>query len=310
LKVFKSLALFVSLSAAADADYSQNGDDWTGICATGSTQSPVIIPHAVANTPTADMIAASKGRLIVGYARPTDPEVFSVTYKQNEIDIVPVMTEGATFRHTMGVGDKVYNLIDIHLHAAAEHPISTADSTTDVGSRGAGEIHFVYANEASQPQLVIGYILETDASLTTNNDFFKAMQLEKLYAEGATVEGAHEVTVTLPAGGPNQLVKSAEFAANKETFPFITYPGSLTTPPCTEGITFYLARASISTEDAKALAQLTANAEGKGTYRNAQPLNGREFSVFQMELPTATADGATSLISVSLAASVLIAVFA
>lgn len=105
---------------------------------------------------------------------------------------------------------KPYKLKQFHFHAKSEHKID--------GSQSPVEIHFVHQNESNGTLLVLGVML--DGSGSDNAGIAK-------YLSSLPTEKMKEMATTISID-PNLL-----FPASKK---YYNYTGSLTTPPCSQGL--------------------------------------------------------------------------
>lgn len=96
------------------------------------------------------------------------------------------------------------DLVQMHFHAGSEHTVD--------GDRFAAEFHFVHADDRGA-LTVVGVLAERGA----HNPAYDS------YVAGATAGTGRESTVDVEAMLPDDRS-------------FVTYDGSLTTPPCTEGV--------------------------------------------------------------------------
>lgn len=116
-----------------------------------------------------------------------------------------------------------YTLLQIHFHSPSEHQIG--------GGFYDSEAHFVHAS-AGGDILVIAVLLEESASSihNTNNSF-----LNQFWKNGAYFDAEYYSTTPLNP-------YTSFLPASRSYF---TYTGSLTTPPCTEGVTWIIFEQSI-----------------------------------------------------------------
>lgn len=141
-------------------------------------------------------------------------------------------------------GEK-YNLHQIHFHESSEHTIN--------GIRYPMEIHFVHLNKENKIA-VLGVMVQEGIS----NPAFEFLEKYLPVAKDETKE------INMP------LDLNLCFPENKD---YYSYSGSLTTPPCTEGVSWFVFKEPITislqqVEDLKALMPLN-------NYRNEQKLYDR-----------------------------------
>lgn len=120
---------------------------------------------------------------------------------------------------TMTSGDMTFNLIQIHFHTPSEHAIS--------GKRYPLTGHFVHATEGGKLG-VLGVMFEEGAANAELAKILDAAPSEK--SDPQTVEGAMI--------DPNGMLP-----ADRAVY---RYMGSLTTPPCSEGVNWHVLRAPIT----------------------------------------------------------------
>jgi len=165
----------------------------------------------------------------------------------------------------------VFTPLQFHFHAPSEHSVD--------GNLYDLEVHFVhyYADTDYSLGAVIGVFFDRSAG-DFDNDFLTAF-----WADGDEVD-----------------VNVASFLSNVDFSEYWNYPGSLTTPPCTEGIKWTVIKdvQPISEAQLKKFTELWADnadwASGKGNNRVVQPLNDRTLYF--------KSTGATGLAAASLAA--------
>jgi carbonic anhydrase len=195
--------------------------DWA-LCANGLEQSPIDLANAV------------KTRLpAVDLDRPGEGEFEVLT----QASVVDALDNGHTIQVNSKTGEKLtvdgkaYALLQFHFHAPSEHTVD--------GRHLPMEMHFVH--QADDGALaVVGVLVEEGAPNPG---------VAPLWAQLAEVPGT-ETTVEL----------RAEFA--EPVFPdvgsgFYHYVGSLTTPPCSEGVLWYV-RKTFTTLSKEQIAEFTA----------------------------------------------------
>jgi carbonic anhydrase len=230
-----------------------NGPDFWGsinsewaLCAEGFEQSPIDLANAV------------KTRLpAVDLDRPGEGE-FEVLTQANVVD---ALDNGHTIQVNSKTGEKltvdgkVYALLQFHFHAPSEHTVD--------GEHYPMEMHFVHQAEDGA-LAVLGVLVEEGAPNPG---------VAPLWAQLAEAPGT-ETTVEL----------RAEFA--EPVFPdagsgFYHYVGSLTTPPCSEGVQWYV-RKTFTTLSKEQIAEFTAVYDHNN--RPVQALNER--TLYLDENPT------------------------
>lgn len=181
----------------------------------------------------------------------TDP-VFSY-----EVTSAVVINNGHTVQansaegNTLTIGDATFPFAQIHFHAPSEHTID--------GVQAAAEVHFVHKTEDGKLAVVGVLIEEGDADNTAWAPFVAALDV----AEGEERETEIDWLSMLP-----------------ESRLTIRYSGSLTTPPCTEGVQWLLMSEPVTLS----AAQIDAfTAAYEGNFRPVQPLNGRTVEIDSSE---------------------------
>ena len=114
--------------------------------------------------------------------------------------------------------------MQFHFHSPSEHTINGKDFDA--------EVHFVHRNEDNPDELlVIGVLLDTDSAHWKSADsFFGHFKFDEW-----SVWTKREET-------ENLKINIKKFLEKIEDKHFFHYDGSLTTPPCTEGVKWYVMR--------------------------------------------------------------------
>lgn len=199
-----------------------------------------------------DFMACAEGRMQspIDISEPAagDGGTAAFDYRNRALELV---NNGHTIQINIG-GDSVatlagrrYTLLQFHFHSPSEHTVG--------GRHYDMEAHFVHQDDSGK-LAVVGLLIETGGTnevLQAIWDHLPAEQETKTVA-GVSVNAA----ALLPA--------SRDFTA---------YAGSLTTPPCSEGVAWFLMRQPVSVS----AAQVTAfRAVMPANNRPIQPLNGRK----------------------------------
>ncbi len=201
-----------------------------------SRQSPVDIVTADL-TPTADVAAAT-----VHYTRAS----FTV---ENNGHAIEAVAEDAK-ANSVELGGKTYYLQQFHLHASSEHTID--------GAHASAELHLVHASDSGE-LAVLGALVQTGEASTALAELFDSIPVsESEHGEGEELSAPIDPAALLPA---------SDLSAR--------YAGSLTTPGCSEGVSWNVYLTPITVSDAQLAALTSVYADN---HRPVQPLNGREVA--------------------------------
>jgi carbonic anhydrase len=172
-----------------------------------------------------------------GYA----PSVLTVLDTGHSVQVVPA--EGST----AAIDGVAYELRQSHFHSPSEHTLE--------GEHTAMELHLVHVDESGGLAVIGVMLVEGTAQATIEAilDHLPATVGETVTVEGVTIDP----TDLLPADRS-----------------YVAYPGSLTTPPCSEGVRWHVLvePVELSVEQLEAF-----RAVHDGTNRPVQPLNDRAF---------------------------------
>jgi len=201
--------------------WSSMNSEWA-LCTEGREQSPINLANAVkAQLPAVDLDRPGEGEY----------EVLAQTSVVDALDNGHTIQVNSKTGEKLTVGDKSYALVQFHFHAHSEHTVD--------GERFPMEMHFVHQSEDGA-LAVVGVLVEEGAPNPG---------IAPLWAQLAEAPGTH-VAVEI----------RAEFA--EPVFPkvgtgFYHYVGSLTTPPCSEGVRWYVRR-TFTTLSKEQIAEVTA----------------------------------------------------
>jgi len=179
--------------------------------------------------------------------------------------------------------DGNYQALQFHVHFPSEHQID--------GKHAAGEIHIVHQREGANGTdglAVIGILLE----IPTNNTIIEE---DPIKAARQTLSRQQELGFLQNLGFLGQLPQEDEVRHVNDTvdlndfFPelmgeFFHYKGSLTTPPCSETVHWYVLQqpAAVTSEMVSTFKNLFPSPAND---RPVQPLNGRQVIVSKIGLP-------------------------
>ena len=156
------------------------------------------------------------------------------------------VNSSAGYKGELKIGNDIYPLIQYHFHAPSEHVIGNKTFPA--------ELHFVHIRDDGRIA-VLGVLLEEGKSNPALQDI-----LDHVPVDAAT----HNKTSGIEINPKSLLPKSVSH--------FYTYAGSLTTPPCSEGVSWYVLAepVTISADQLSKLESLY-----KENARDPQALNGR-----------------------------------
>lgn len=155
---------------------------------------------------------------------------------------------------TIGVADQRYGLLQLHVHAPSEHTVD--------GRSAAAEFHLVHRDNLLD-LAVVGVRVDVGSPVNP--------AIDKILLNASTKSG-------------EQVVLTGLFDANDilpERRDYYTYSGSLTTPPCSEGVRWFVLKEPVfvSQEAVDHLRDVIRNFAGAGGFpgnsRPVMPLNGR-----------------------------------
>eukprot|EP00270_Netrium_digitus_P011195 TRINITY_DN3542_c0_g1_i3.p1 TRINITY_DN3542_c0_g1~~TRINITY_DN3542_c0_g1_i3.p1 ORF type:complete len:380 (+),score=61.46 TRINITY_DN3542_c0_g1_i3:113-1252(+) len=252
----------VSAASAAEWGYGQlsGPQEWGELCKTGTVQSPIDIP---AGGPVLCK-DNSLGALQFAYASAT------ATYLNTGHGTMQVnFPAGSNFCEIAG---RKLELLQYHFHAPSEHSFN--------GVRSAMEAHLVH-RDGEGKLAVIGVMLEADRKAKRNLCLEAALafapeKVDKLYtpAECYTIPAAEEggrgllkcVKIQIT---PSRLVPLPD--REDGTHSYIHYKGSLTTPPCSEGVDWFVIAQSLKIPDAQVVEFMSYVGERQTLAFNARP---------------------------------------
>jgi carbonic anhydrase len=145
-------------------------------------------------------------------------------------------------------GQKKWNLLQFHFHAPSEHTVD--------GKQYDAEVHFVHANDKGELAVVAVFVKKGKENAALKAVFDNAPS--DIGTDPKPIAGA---TVDLNAILPPKPG-------------YFTYDGSLSVPPCSEGVTWFVLKAPIEAS-AEQIAKFHEVTHGD-TDRPVQPLNGRK----------------------------------
>lgn len=230
--------------ATGPEHWGELSDEWA-LCGTGTQQSPIDIdPRA---------LSSLKNDISIHWTEIELRAYNSGHYIRYEVDEAAILTEAG---YVMA-GDAKYNVKQFHFHALSEHTVQ--------GKHFGMEMHVVHQKEGSSGNddlLVVAIFFDQEGqvstSLLTDLDMSAALALPE-------------------SEEPTDLGKTYDMSeAGATVNNALNYMGSLTTPPCTEGVRFVLSGNLMKPNDGEIEAFQNVY---DFNYRPTQALNGRDVSL-------------------------------
>ena len=221
-------------------------------CEAGKSQSPIdIVPSATASGP-------GSAPIDLNYPR-TDLVV------ENNGHVIEVPYHTSAFAMIEGTP---YDLIQFHFHTRSEHALNGA--LYDL------EVHFVHKSPSGQ-LAVLGYWIKgcnkLDSTCAANP------VLDMIFANAPETKGEND---THKEFSPFDFLPVRKTNTGGVLESYYNYEGSLTTPPCSEGVRWFVAKdvITVSEESLKTFRSIIGKFPSYNNfqynYRTPQPLNSRE----------------------------------
>ncbi|EFJ42864.1 hypothetical protein VOLCADRAFT_109995 [Volvox carteri f. nagariensis] len=225
---------------------------WKGVCATGKRQSPINIP---VNT-SAPKVDAEMGDFDFAYGSFEKCDVLNTGHGTMQVNF-----PGGNLAY---VGDMELELLQFHFHAPSEHAMD--------GRRYAMEAHLVHKNKSTGNLAVLGIMLEP-GGLIKNPALQTALDVapETPLAKKSSPKGINPIML---------LPKKAKDGSRS----FVHYAGSLTTPPCSEGVDWFVFMNPIKVPDSQILEFMRFVGDKKTYATNTRPLQLLNSRVVEYEL--------------------------
>lgn len=205
-------------------------------CAIGSHQSPIAInltSQTIQTNPKAEPERRADS-LVVQYT-PSISSIGKDVLSKDNVNAYVFRNTGHAVQISFSkgypgrllIGQEVYPLVQFHFHTPSEHRLIKGQHPA--GQEYGGELHFVHQRDDGK-LAVLGVFLDAHAS-AAENPILKNV-IENTSHEPEKDEGY----LTTGAGlrlDPSKLIPM-------ESDHVFTYAGSLTTPPCSEGVSWYV----------------------------------------------------------------------
>lgn len=185
-----------------------------------------------------------------------------------------------------GTLNGVYRLQQLHFHSPSENALD--------GSHFPLELHILYAGAHGQAVVAVLFsALESNAEEDQRlNGIFNATAMSLAAGEEVRI-GIHALSgllsasnATVAGGGDG----GGDGTSLEQHSAFFHWDGSLTTPPCREGVPWWMSTrvVGISTRQLATLTRHLHRTHPSGNARPVQPLNGRMVTLVGSSSPTST----------------------
>lgn len=246
-KLLLAFTLLLATALAADGDYSQNGADWTGVCKSGTTQSPIDVQgYTAVDTSDGYSLLSISYLTLSGYTKTVEGKSYKYTGNHGSLTAI----DSAKISNYTTIGTSM------SIHAPSEHYVD--------GRQYPMELHIQYEPVSS-----------------TNASPYAYTIIVVLFEEGAE----NSFLSTFQSSSPTSLNLNTLFGSSTLDN-YYMYKGSKTSFPCQEAAQYYVL-ADIYTASAAQLKVFTdlwasnpSFASGKGNNRALQNLNGRSVLHF------------------------------
>ncbi len=241
----------VAVAADPHWDYGEEAGpaSWGGLtpkyaaCAAGRSQSPIDI-----GLTTASALPEMKSAY-----RPASLRIVHHDHRADVVNTGHSIQVNYAGADTLSVGEESYSLMQYHFHSPSEHTVG--------GERFPMEMHLVHKSTDGR-LAVVGVLIEEGVANAAFDPIWSNLPSRK----GAESHLEHVIVDV------NELLPQARTTHR--------YDGSLTTPPCSEGVKWFVMTSTI---------QLSADQIGRfrsliaGNNRPVQPLNGRVVTTDMMQ---------------------------
>lgn len=218
-------------------EYENGPTTWGGICSTGVDQSPVDFERVK------QMPSKGQAQFKFNYTPETKATVINTGHGTMQVNFPA--------GQTCSLGDREFELLQFHFHAPSEHSMD--------GVRGAMEVHLVHKDKATGGLAVLGSVMTVKS--------FSNPVVAKALSDAPVDPGE-----PLPLSGPIDLMKLLPEKTEKGNRPFMHYIGSLTTPPCSESVDWFVFRDPVSVSPFQVLDFQSFLTKGDSLGRNSRPL--------------------------------------
>eukprot|EP00195_Chlamydomonas_chlamydogama_P007086 CAMPEP_0202895064 /NCGR_PEP_ID=MMETSP1392-20130828/4344_1 /ASSEMBLY_ACC=CAM_ASM_000868 /TAXON_ID=225041 /ORGANISM="Chlamydomonas chlamydogama, Strain SAG 11-48b" /LENGTH=353 /DNA_ID=CAMNT_0049579953 /DNA_START=38 /DNA_END=1099 /DNA_ORIENTATION=- len=214
--------------------------NWPGVCTVGKKQSPINIPVGDGPHSTSKRV----GDLAFRYKNSVVQRIFASNPGHGSMQIN--FSSGKVCR----INGQQYDLLQFHFHTPSEHALD--------GKRYAMEAHLVHRNKQTGSLAVVGIMLDHGGPINPCLE----VGLKNSPKPG------QEIPLSIPVD-PMMLLPPPNTNGRRS---FIHYPGSLTTPPCSEGVDWFVMTQPIKVDSTQILDFMRFAGENRTYGQNSRPV--------------------------------------
>jgi len=223
-------------------DYENGPQTWDGVCRAGTDQTPIDIRARIVQR------LEARPDMVVNYDL-TRCEVVDTGHGTMQVNF----PQGS---NTLTVGQDLYDLVQFHYHTPSEHAFE--------GQRTEMEVHLVHKKRGSGDLAVVGVLMkvgtrEGGADAANGNPVLRQSLALAPVGTGTAVPIDVDPRALLPLG-------------RLDCTSIVSYGGSLTTPPCSEGVAWMVCRKTISISATQVIGFQKYVGRSAGLRLNSRPL--------------------------------------
>lgn len=241
------------------------------LCGAGAAQSPIDLDELLSKDGLDEDLQSQD-------VNSQDANSHSIQFHYGTLGLTPSLKQmelhrrlqiSAPVGNTLDFDQNSYQLVQFHVHSPSEHQIHHHSA--------AAELHFVHRNDHGQT-LVVAVLLEPGSENPVFESLLNVSPTDPAINSDKVLETALDTSPNLPSKlssklSPNPSLPSLDLTALlPATAAHYEYIGSLTTPPCTEGVQWIVLRSPI-TLSPQQIEQLHNYVDHNN--RPLQPLNHR-----------------------------------
>ena len=254
------------LPSQSNYNYIQGGEDWPELCQNNNTQSPVNIIDSITTIYNSVFFHLSDIEIHIAQYNNKDPNQYTLDgYFARSFFIDQLKRP------------YYYNMTTIYVHSPSEHKIN--DKEFDLEIQFGGQYINGINNNYNQHQ--ISFFFNTNKTQVTPNNLFHSSKQPSNSTDYRNL--FIDQLISLESYN-TELYVNKIFSEDLTNFKFYVYEGSLTKPPCTESVLWFIVNTpfQIGIDQLNYFKDKWQNnkefANGRGNNRKVKDFNGTVFS--------------------------------